>query len=142
MKHLLLTITLFVSLQSFAQIDTTGRSELAILFQNLNPNNIPTGYLMEWGTDMTDKDDLNGLITDSNFVNNLDIVRMVYADVHSARYNAASPNMINPDALNNLIDATTGESNLVMIYGQYAITNPNSINNGWLSYNRNRLTFS
>lgn len=122
-----------------AQIDTSGRGELANLFQYLNPSNIPTGYLMEWGTDMIDKDDLNGILTDSNFVNNLDLVRMVYADVYSARYNAVSPTMISPDALNNLIEATNGESNLVMIYGQYAITNPNSINNGWLTYNRNRL---
>lgn len=61
---------------------------------------------MEWGTDMTDKDDLNGMITDSNFVNNLDLVRMVYADVYSARYNAASPTMISPDALNAAIDAS------------------------------------
>ena len=49
-----------------AQIDTTGRADLALLFQNLAPANIPTGYLIEWGTDMTDKDDLNGVITDSN----------------------------------------------------------------------------
>ncbi len=88
-----------------AQIDTTGRGEMAFLFQNLNPANIPTGYLMEWGTDMTDKDDLNGTITDSNFVNNLDIVRMVYEDVYSARYSESSPAMISPDALNAAIES-------------------------------------
>lgn len=67
-KLLLLTQVLFIAISGFAQGDTTGRSELAYLFQPLNANNIPTGYLMEWGTDMTDKDDLNGQITDSNFV--------------------------------------------------------------------------
>ncbi len=115
-----------------AQIDTTGRSDLAYLFQNLNPANIPTGYLMEWGTDMTDKDDLNGLITDSNFVNNLDLVRMVYADLYSARYNAASPVLQNPDLLNTAIDNAAANS-LIMVYGQYAVTNPSSIQNGRLT---------
>ena len=59
---------ILLCLQTKAQIDTTGRSDLASLFQNLNAANIPTGYLMEWGTDMADKDDLNGVITDSNFI--------------------------------------------------------------------------
>lgn len=86
MKKLLLIIACTLNvLVALAQGDTTGRSDLAYLFQPLNANNIPTGYLMEWGTDMTDKDDLNGLITDSNFVNSMDLVRMVYADVYSAR---------------------------------------------------------
>ena len=140
MKYFLIIFCILLCLQTKAQIDTTGRSDLASLFQNLNAANIPTGYLMEWGTDMADKDDLNGVITDSNFVNNLDIVRMVYADVYSARYSAASPAMISPDALNAAINAVQSSGNLVMVYGEYAVTNPNSINNGWLTYNRGRLT--
>jgi hypothetical protein len=82
MKHFLSIMCLLLVLHSQAQTDTAGRSDLAFLFQNLNPANVPTGYLVEWGTDMTDKDDLNGLITDSNFVNSLDLVRMVYADMY------------------------------------------------------------
>ena len=139
MKIILIILCTLFCMQTNAQIDTAGRSDLSYLFQNLNPANIPTGYLMEWGTDMTDKDDLNGVITDSNFVNNLDLVRMVYADVYSARYNAASPGMVSPDALNAAINAVPGSGNLVMVYGQYAVTNPNSINNGWLTYNKGRL---
>ena len=139
MKKLLAVFFILSAITCHAQTDTTDRGDLALLFQNLNPTNIPTGYLMEWGTDMTDKDDLNGVITDSNFVNNLDLVRMVYADVYSARYNAASPAMLSPDALNAAINAVQGSGNLVMVYGQYAVTNPNSINNGWLTYNKGRL---
>ena len=61
MKTFLMIICLTTCLSTQAQIqtDTTGRSDLAALFQNLHAANIPTGYLMEWGTDMTDKDDLN-----------------------------------------------------------------------------------
>ncbi len=66
-KIIIALLCLVLSVQANAQIDTTGRSDLAYLFQNLNPANIPTGYLAEWGTDMTDKDDLNGVITDINF---------------------------------------------------------------------------
>jgi len=61
MRKLLMLMCLAICLTTKAQIqtDTTGRSDLAALFQNLHAANIPTGYLMEWGTDMTDKDDLN-----------------------------------------------------------------------------------
>jgi hypothetical protein len=146
MRIILMIICLVAFKKTDAQIqtDTIGRSDLATLFQNLSAANIPTGYLMDWGTDMTDKDDLNGLITDSNFVNNIDIIRMVYADIYSAKFAANAQSMFSPDSLNNLIDSTPvpsgGGANLVMVYGQYAITNPNSINNGWLIYNRGRLT--
>ena len=110
MKHLLSIICVLLLLQSKAQVDTTGRGELARLFANLNPANIPTGYLMEWGLDMVDKDDLNGLITDSNFVNNLDMVRMVCADVYSAKYNTTVPNIASPDALNTTIQGSYASS--------------------------------
>ncbi|MCY7291221.1 MAG: hypothetical protein LH615_03470 [Ferruginibacter sp.] len=61
MKITLMIICLAAFISSNAQIqtDTIGRGDLATLFQTLNASNIPTGYLMEWGTDMTDKDDLN-----------------------------------------------------------------------------------
>lgn len=140
MKQLFIAfVALIFCFKASAQIDTTGRSDLAYLFQNLTPANIPTGYLMEWGTDMTDKDDLNGIITDSNFINNLDLVRMVYGDVYSARYNSTSPTMVSPDALNTAIDNASASS-LIMIYGQYAVTNPYSIQNGRLAYSYGRVT--
>lgn len=138
-KIFIALLCLVLSLHINAQTDTTGRSDLAYLFQNLNPANIPTGYLMEWGTDMTDKDDLNGLITDSNFVNNLDLVRMVYADLFSAKYNVASPAMVSPDALNTAIQNASANS-LVLLYGQYATTNPYSIQNGRLTYSSGKIT--
>lgn len=82
-KLFTLAFALLISVVAFAQGDTTGRSDLAFLFQPLNANNIPTGYLMEWGTDMTDKDDLNGQITDSNFVNLCHTVKLVAPPVFS-----------------------------------------------------------
>ena len=64
MKKLIsLAAVLLLTIFAFVQGDTTGRSDLAYLFQPLNANNIPIGFMMEWGTDMTDKDDLkNNLI--------------------------------------------------------------------------------
>ena len=56
-----------ISSNAQIQTDTIGRGDLATLFQTLNASNIPTGYLMEWGTDMTDKDDPNGITTISHF---------------------------------------------------------------------------
>lgn len=70
MKKILVIFFMLLGITCKAQIDTTGRSDLALLFQNLNPSNIPTGYLMEWGTDMADKDDLNGVIKDINYLIN------------------------------------------------------------------------
>jgi hypothetical protein len=46
-KLLFLLIVMFIAISGFAQGDTTGRSELAYLFQPLNANNIPYGYLTE-----------------------------------------------------------------------------------------------
>jgi hypothetical protein len=49
------------------------------LFGNLNGAEMPTGYLGPYGTDLLDKEDFNGLATDSNIINSMDIVRMSYA---------------------------------------------------------------
>lgn len=50
---IVICIVTFSNTNAQIQTDTIGRGDLATLFQNLNAANIPTGYLMEWGTDMT-----------------------------------------------------------------------------------------
>ncbi|MEO5944701.1 MAG: hypothetical protein ABIP30_00805 [Ferruginibacter sp.] len=48
MKRIIpVAVTLLITFCANAQTDTTGRSDLAYLFQNLNSVNIPTGYLVE-----------------------------------------------------------------------------------------------
>ncbi|MBS1763061.1 MAG: T9SS type A sorting domain-containing protein [Bacteroidetes bacterium] len=137
-KIFTLASALLIAVVTFAQGDTTGRSDLAFLFQPLNANNIPTGYLMEWGTDMTDKDDLNGQITDSNFVNNMDLLRMVYADLYSAKYKTTAPTLPSVDALNSAIAGANANS-LVIVYGQYATFDPNALQTGKLNYTNGRI---
>ena len=137
-KIISLSASLLITIFAFAQGDTTGRSDLAYLFQPLNANNIPTGYLMEWGTDMTDKDDLNGLITDSNFVNSMDLVRMVYADVYSAKYKTTAISLPTVDAFNTAI-ANASNSSFAIVYGQYASFNPTALQNGRVSYTNGKI---
>jgi hypothetical protein len=137
-SQLLLLASLFTAISIFAQGDTTGRSELAYLFQPLNANNIPTGYLMEWGTDMTDKDDLNGLITDSNFVNSMDLLRMVYSDIYSAKYKTTAITLPSVDALNTSITAANANS-LVLVYGQYATFDPYALQTGKVNFTNGRI---
>jgi hypothetical protein len=137
-KIFTLISALLITVVAFTQGDTTGRSDLAFLFQPLNANNIPTGYLMEWGTDMTDKDDLNGQITDSNFVNSMDLLRMVYADLYSAKYKTTAPTLPSVDALNAAIAGANANS-LVIAYGQYATFDPNALQAGKLNYTNGRI---
>ncbi len=64
-KFTFFVLLLLCTLVSQAQIDTT-RTDLANLFSALNTSMIPTGYLSDWGTDMADREDYNGVISDSN----------------------------------------------------------------------------
>ncbi len=104
MKKIFLFITvLLCTYQSFCQIDTS-RQDLAQLFSQLNKALIPTGYLSAWGTDMADREDYNGLLTDSNTTNNMDMLRMLYADIYTARFSPTAATMPNIETLNSSID--------------------------------------
>ncbi len=85
MKKIIMVSLCFISLQAIDQTEDPLRDKLNAIFQPLNKAEIPTGYLAEYGTEFTPLHWYNGVLTDSNLVFNLDIFKMIYADVETAK---------------------------------------------------------
>lgn len=115
-KIILVFLTVACSLPALCQTDTL-RQQLNTLFGNLNAAQVPSGYLAPQGAELVDKEDFNGVLADSNMVNDLDLVRLLYADVYTSRFYSAAPNMPTVDALNTAINGTT-DNTLVLFYVQ------------------------
>ena len=73
-----------LSLKTFSQIDPL-RQKLDSIFQYVDKTQIPTGYLKEYGSEFLPMHWFNGILTDSNVVNSLDIFRTAYCDIITAK---------------------------------------------------------
>ena len=71
-----------MNIKSFSQIDPL-RQKLDSIFQYVDKSQIPTGYLKEYGSEFLPLHWFNGLLTDSNTVNSLDIFRTAYCDIEA-----------------------------------------------------------
>jgi hypothetical protein len=126
----ILTI-LVLNVNGFCQIDPL-RQKLDSIFQYVDKTQIPTGYLKEYGSEFLPLHWFNGLLTDSNTVNSLDIFRTAYCDMVTAKL--PTP-VINPQArltlyntllplpqVNNQIDLVTNNSisPIAILYTKYA----------------------
>lgn len=137
-------ITLFIlaalcTCLTYAQSDTS-RADLEHLFQNLNKANIPYGYLAEWGTDMADREDYNGILSDNNNINSMDMLRMLYADVYSAKINPGATSMPDLDMLNNNIYNASGNP-VVLLFGKYGEFKQTAVEQGILSYTSSSINY-
>lgn len=95
MKKIILLFTCIIAgLTSYAQTDPL-REKLDSIFQYIDKSQIPTGYLKEYGSELLPLHYFNGLLTDSNTVEDLDIFRTAYADLYTAKL---PPQIINPQA--------------------------------------------
>ena len=89
MKKILFSAAmLMLTFCAFAQIDTI-RTEQNLIFQNLNKTIIPTGYLNEYGPEVVDKTWLTGVLTDNNYVYDIDVFNLLYNDIENSRINTA-----------------------------------------------------
>lgn len=80
-KILFSTIMIFFFFgQLFAQTDPS-RDELALIFQYIDKSQIPSGYLDEYGPQVVDKNWLNGILTDSNRIYDVNLFRYLYNDI-------------------------------------------------------------
>ena len=77
---------------SNAQTDSL-RSYLDNLFGTLDKTQVPSGYLAAYGMDMADKQDFNGLLTDSNSIYNIGVFNLLYDDIENSKINPAVPAM-------------------------------------------------
>jgi hypothetical protein len=135
-KVTLLFLAMLCTYFSFSQDQL--RQDLDFLFGNLNPSEVPSGYLAPYGLEMADKEDFNGVITDSNVVNNLDILRMVYADVYTARFNSSAPALPSVETVNSSV-AGASENSLVIFYGLYSILREDAVQQNLLQYSNGQL---
>jgi hypothetical protein len=77
-KLLVALIALTISIKSNAQIDTsTTQKLLQYVFQPLDKNLVPTGYLGEYGCPMFPAATFNGTLTDSNRID-MNLWRTLY----------------------------------------------------------------
>ncbi len=85
---LIITITAFllVNLCAFAQTDPV-RTELDLIFQNIDKTQVPTGYLNEYGPEVVYKKWFNGILSDSNFVLDMSVYNFLYNDIENCRIN-------------------------------------------------------
>ena len=80
-----------MALFSFAQTGDPLRDKLDSIFKFIDKSQIPTGYLKEYGSEMVPLHLFNGLLTDSNNVESLDVLRYVYADLATSKIITALP---------------------------------------------------
>ncbi len=69
MKKIFLVIAIiFMAIDSHAQTGDAYRDKLDSIFKFIDKTQIPTGYLKEYGSEMIPLHLFNGLLTDSNLV--------------------------------------------------------------------------
>lgn len=90
MKRILLVIFYF-ALITKAIGQTADRIELDKIYQHISRTAIPTGYLNDYGSAVLNKVRYNGLLTDSNFIPNMNVFRLTLNDLLSAKINPSAP---------------------------------------------------
>lgn len=115
----------------FSQTDIL-RQKIDSIFRYVDKSQIPTGYLKEYGSEFLPLNWFNGILTDSNAVNDLDIFRTAYCDMVTAKLpvSAAAPQarIIQYTALlplpqvNTQLDAVPNNtaSPIAVLYSKYA----------------------
>ncbi len=84
-----LAALLLVNFCAFAQTDPV-RTELNSIFQNIDKTQIPTGYLNEYGPEVVYKKWLNGVLSDSNLIADMNTYNFLYNDIENCRINIPS----------------------------------------------------
>lgn len=144
MKKLLYVLILLLSLKTKAQTDDSLRIKLNSIFLNIDKTQIPSGYLAEYGTEFTPLHWYNGVLTDSSIVFNLDIFKMLYADVETAKILPSAPGMLASETTDNTLDSLRkqGTTSLAVLLGSYSSLKPTAITENLLSYNKRMQQFN
>ena len=136
MKKILLTAAIIITaLLSYAQTGDALRDKLDSIFTFIDKSQIPTGYLKEYGSEMVPLHLFNGLLTDSNQVESLDILRYAYADLATAKIITTLPAMQPLSTFNTSLDTARnqGNSTVAVLFGQYASLIPAALSQNLLS---------
>jgi hypothetical protein len=140
-KILLTTAIIFMALCSNAQTGDALRDKLDSIFTFIDKTQIPTGYLKEYGSEMVPLHLFNGLVTDSNSIESLDILRYAYADLATAKIVTTLPTMLPLSNFNTSLDTARnqGNSTVAVLFGQYASLIPTALSQNLLSVNNEQF---
>ena len=141
MKKILFAVTmLLLNLCAYAQTDTI-RAEQDHIFQYINKTLIPTGYLNEYGPEAVSKSALNGVLTDSNFVFDIDVFNLLYNDIENSRLNTLVPALLSLDSVRPYINVARYDtvSNLAFFSADYSILREDAVQLNLFTVSGNQL---
>lgn len=78
--------------KALSQNPTADRVELNKIYQNISRTATTTSYLNDFGSAVLNKIRYNGLLTDSNFIPNMNVFRLTLNDLLSAKIKPATYN--------------------------------------------------
>ncbi|MBS1737497.1 MAG: hypothetical protein JSS98_12940 [Bacteroidetes bacterium] len=112
-KILLVTFAIFVAFNDFAQIDSV-RVEQDFIFQNINKTLIPSGYLNEYGPEVVNKTWLTGVLSDSNYIYDIDVFNLLYNDIENSRLNTNVSAMLSLDSAQVYTDLARYDTSAIL----------------------------
>ena len=137
-KILLLSfISLILFLKSaYAQVDTsTTQKLLQYIMQPLDKNQIPTGFLEEYGCPMLPMATFNGTLTDSNRID-MHLWRTLYFQLQTGWAKATTNPLPVITTVNTSIKNNSGDTVLIpLLLGNYNTVKSNAFSANLLSYN-------
>jgi len=135
---LLLFIVLITSIKSDAQVDTsTTQKLLQYIFQPIDKNQIPTGFLEEYGCPIIPASTFNGILTDSNKID-MNLWRTLYLQLQTGWTRTTTNPLPVLNSVNTIIKQNsiiTSPIPIPLIIGQYNTVKSNAFTSNLLAYN-------
>ncbi len=141
MKQIIILILMCLSLNiSNAQVDIIRQKQDSI-FQHIDKTQIPTGYLKEYGAEMMPIHCYNGILHDSNWIGNIDILRSAYEDLYTSKIQNLVTTMPSLTAYNTNITTLKNDSiaPVAIIFGNYASLKPEGLSLNLVTINNQQL---
>lgn len=128
--------TIIIGNKVEAQVDTsTTQKLLQYIMQPLDKNQIPTGFLEEYGCPMLPMTTFNGTLTDSNSID-MHLWRTLYFQLQTGWTRTSSNPLTVITTINNTIKNNSGDTVLVpLLIGNYNTVKSNAFSSNLLSYN-------
>lgn len=137
-KILLCLCVLTSSLDSYAQVDTsTTQKLLQYIFQPIDKEQIPTGFLEEYGCPMLPMATFNGTLTDSNRID-MNLWRTLYLQLQTGWTRSTANPLPAITSVNTIIKQNVGSTlpiPIPLIIGQYNTVKSNAFTSNLLAYN-------
>lgn len=139
MKRIFLSITaacLIFTKNATAQVDTsTVQKLLQYIMQPLDKNQIPTGFLEEYGCPMLPMATFNGTLTDSNRMD-MHLWRTLYFQLQTGWTRTTSNPLPAITTVNTTIKNNSNDTILIpLLIGNYDVVKSNAFSSNLLSYN-------